>query len=283
MNILIIGGSRFVGVHVVALLLKHKHSITVFNRGLVSSEYPSEVRFIKGDRHDSFGIKDHFDAVIDMCAYEGKDTEFALQQLEFDYFLQFSSVAVYKRTNVFPISEEAALGGWTSSEYDQGKYSCEQVLAADRRAHGIIRPVYILGQKNYCDRERFIYSHIINQIPLILPGDGRGMTQFVFADEVARSIVALVEGKISGAFNISGNEIMTLTGLVEMMGDIVGEKPIITFNPDAIGTNYKEEEFPFDNDTLIVSNEKIKQSGIEFIPLQDGLRSDFENWYKYNL
>ena len=64
------------------------------------------------------------------------------------------------------------------------------------------------------------------------------------------------------------------------MGRVLGKRPIIHFNPKAIGLNFKEEEFPFDNENLIVSNDKIKKQGVEFISLVEGLRRDYKNFYK---
>lgn len=281
MNILIIGGSRFVGPHVISFLLKKKHNLTVFNRGSISSKYPHGVRFIKGDREKGFGLNEKFNAVIDTCAYVGSQTERAIKDLKFDYFLHFGTVAAYKKTEIFPLTEESPIGDWPSfGNYNKGKVECEQILAKSGIKYGIIRPAYILGPKNYCDRENFIYSRIKNGTPLILPGNGLSVAQFVFVDEVARAIVALVESKVRGAFNIAGNEEITLVGLVQEMGKIVGKKPIIAFNPKAIGNNFKEEEFPFDNENLIASNYKIKKHGIEFIPLIAGLKRDYKNFYK---
>jgi len=282
MKILIIGGSRFVGPHVITLLLKKKHKITVFNRGGISSKYPQEVRFIKGDRGQGFNkLKEKFDVVIDTCAYVGSQTMMAIEGLKFDYFLHFGTVAAYKKTEIFPLTEESPIGNWPSfGEYNKGKVECEKVLAKSGIKYGIFRPAYILGPKNYCDRENFIYSRIKKGTPLVLPGNGLGVAQFVFVDEVAQTIVTLAENKIRGVFNVVGNESITLVGLVEEMGKIVGKKPIITFNPKAIGKNFREEEFPFDNENLIVSNEKIKKYGVNFIALIEGLKRDYKNFYK---
>ncbi|OIP86400.1 hypothetical protein AUK04_00740 [Candidatus Roizmanbacteria bacterium CG2_30_33_16] len=282
MKILIIGGSRFVGPHVVSLLLRKKHKLTVFNRGGISSKYPQEVRFVKGDRGQGFDkLKEKFDIVIDTCAYVGSQTKKAIEDLKFDYFLHFGTVAAYKKTEIFPLTEESPIGDWPSfGDYGKGKVECEKVLAKSGINYGIIRPAYILGPKNYCDRENFIYSRIKKGIPLVLPGNGLGVAQFVFVDEVARAIVTLAENRIRGAFNVAGNESITLVGLVEEMGKIVGKKPIITLNPKAIGKNFREEEFPFDNENLIVSNNKIKKYGIDFIPLIEGLKRDYKNFYK---
>lgn len=284
MDILIIGGSRFVGPHLIKLLLARKHHITVFNRGSINDTYSKNINFIKGDRDKGFSIKEKFDAVIDMCAYTGSQTKKALTELNFDYFLHFSTVAAYKKTELFPLTEESAIGDWPSfGAYNKGKVECERVLEKSGKLYGMIRPVYILGPKNYCDRENFIYSRIKKGIPLTLPGNGLGLTQFVFVDEVALSLTKLVEKRAQGAFNIAGDQIISITGLVEEMGNIVGKKPIITYNLKAVGLNFKEEEFPFDNENLIVTNNKIKQFGMKFIPLIDGLQRDYRNFYKANI
>lgn len=282
MKILIIGGSRFVGPLVIDLLLKRKHKITVFNRGNLNTKYPKEVRFVQGNRNKGFGLTEKFDTVIDMCSYNGTQTEQALDELKFDYFLHFSTVASYKKTELFPITENFEIGIWPSfGEYNKGKAECEKVLSKRKIEYGMIRPVYILGPKNYCDRENFIYSHIKKGLELTLPGNGQGLTQFVFADEVAKIIVMLVEKKLVGAFNVCGNEIISLIGLVEEMGRIVGKIPKIKFNPNNIGISFNEVEFPFDNESIIASNEKIKKIlKFNFIPLFDGLRKDYKKYYQ---
>ncbi len=265
-KILLIGGSRFVGPILVELLLNRGHSLTIFNRGLLQSEYPTGARFVKGDRNKGFDQKEHFDAVIDMCAYNGAQTENALRELRFDFFLHFSTAAVYKK-NIW-------------GEYNKSKIECEKVLEKSGVKYASLRPVYILGPKNYCDREHFIYSRIRNNQPLILPGDGQAKIQFVFAEEVAESIALIVEKRALGAFNCAGDEIITLVDLVETMGKIAGQEPILRFNPRADRENHNLSEFPFANENLIVSNEKIKKIGVEFTPLRAGLKKDYENFYR---
>ena len=111
MKILIIGGSRFVGPLVVEKLIKRKHDITIFNRGKIQSNY-TNVKFIQGDRKNGFNIKDKFDVVIDTCAYKGEHIQKAINELKFDYYLNFSTAAVYKKTTKFPLTEESETGDW---------------------------------------------------------------------------------------------------------------------------------------------------------------------------
>ncbi|MBS3068399.1 NAD-dependent epimerase/dehydratase family protein [Candidatus Micrarchaeota archaeon] len=280
MKILIIGGSRFVGPYLIQKLFKNGHTITIFNRGKIESNY-SHVTFIQGDRNNDFNIKDKFDVVIDMCAYKGEQTKKAIEQLNFDFFINFGTVASYKKTDKFPLTEESELGNWPLwGNYNKGKAECEKILEKSGIKYATIRPVYILGPRNYVDREHFIYSRIKQGIPLVLPGDGKAKIQFVFAKEVVDIIALLTENKIVGAFNCAGDDIITLRKLVEQMGKIVGIKPKIQFNPSADREKFKEEEFPFANESFFVSNKKIKRLGIRFTSLIKGLKEDYWNYYK---
>ena len=143
-----------------------------------------------------------------------------------------------------------------------------------------MRPVYILGPNNYIDREKFIYSKIKNSETITLPGNGEAMVQFVFVKEVAESIVLLATRKLQGAFNCAGDEAITLNGLVNEMGKIIGKNPVIKHNASTDGSNWNDNEFPFGNENFFCDNSKIKNLGIKFTPLLSGLKSDFKNYYK---
>lgn len=281
MKVLIIGGSRFVGPLLISQLLQANHDVVVFNRGQINNNYPNGVRFIEGDRNNGFKVADHFDAVVDMCAYTGAQTKMALEQLSYDLFVHFGSVVSYKKSEIFPLTEESQTGLWPSmGDYGKGKVECEQVLAASGKKYATIRPGYILGANNYVDRENFIYSRIHKGIELVLPGNGQALAQFIFAQDVAAIIVLILQKNLTGAFNCSGNEMITLKGLVEVMGELVGKQPRIAYNSAADGERYNQDEFPFSNENLLVSNQKLKDAGFTFTPLLDGLRADFDSHYK---
>ncbi len=279
MEILVIGGSRFVGPLVVEKLLQKKHKITLFNRGNHKFNFES-VKVISGDRNNGFRISKKFDVVVDMCAYNGKHTATALEQLKFDFFVHMSTAAAYKKTEIFPLTEESPLGAWPVwGEYNKGKVECEQVLASSNKKYATVRPVYILGPNNYCDREHFIYSRIKAGSEILVPGDGQAKVQFVFAKDVAESIAKIIEKQTTGAFNCACSKIITLNGLVEEMGKIVGKTPKIKLMPEHDGVNFSKTEFPFANETFVCSNEKLKRLGVKFTPLVKGLEEDYRTHY----
>jgi nucleoside-diphosphate-sugar epimerase len=90
----------------------------------------------------------------------------------------------------------------------------------------------------------------------------------------------MVENKVSGSFNVAGDEMITLQGLVEIMADIVGKKALIKYDFEREGLSFNEKAFPFPNEHMICSNDKVKGLGIKFTPLVEGLRSDYDNYYK---
>lgn len=262
-------------------LLQNRHTVTVFNRGKTQTDYGKDIKFIRGDRDKGFNIKQHFNIVIDTCAYTGTQTKAALKNLSFDFFIHFSTAAVYKKTGVFPLIEESPLGAWPVwGDYNEGKVECEQVLNQSGKKFAVIRPVYILGPRNYMDRENFIYSRLYSSKTLIIPGNGKAICQFAFVDDVAKVLLFLAEKKLEGAFNCASNEMVTLKGLVEYLATLVGKTAKIEYNHSADEENFNEEEFPFANENFICSNKKLEQLGITFKPLLKGLKDDFNLYYK---
>ncbi|MDO8626796.1 MAG: NAD-dependent epimerase/dehydratase family protein [Candidatus Magasanikbacteria bacterium] len=282
MKVLLIGGSRFTGPAIVAELLKKNYEVTVFNRGNITERHDPKVRFIKGDRNSGFNLRDHFDAVIDTCAYTKEQIKRSLGELQFDYYLFVSTAAVYRKTHVFPLTEvNSPRGPWPVwGEYSARKIECEEALEHSGAAHAIVRPVYILGPHNPVDRENFIYSRLRNNTPLTLPGNGSAIIQFIFVQDIARIYARLVEQKITGIFNCAGSEGITLIGLVEEMARIVGVPPQIEFNPAADGDKFDERQFPFANENFFCDNIKLKQLGFTPSSLITGLRQDYVGYYR---
>jgi nucleoside-diphosphate-sugar epimerase len=71
LRILILGGTRFIGLHMTALALERGHSVTFFNRGKTKADRFPQVERIKGDRNGEIdGLKDReWDVVIDNSGY----------------------------------------------------------------------------------------------------------------------------------------------------------------------------------------------------------------------
>src|SRR5262245_25280792 len=78
MQVLILGGTRFIGPHVVRRLLAAGHAVAVFHRGQTRADLPPGVVPIRGDRKDLPAFAGEFErlapqVVIDMVAYTERD------------------------------------------------------------------------------------------------------------------------------------------------------------------------------------------------------------------
>src|SRR5678816_4796723 len=71
LNILILGGTRFIGLHMTSLALQRGHRVTFFNRGKTHTDRFPEIERIKGDRNGEIdGLKERsWDVVIDNSGY----------------------------------------------------------------------------------------------------------------------------------------------------------------------------------------------------------------------
>ena len=83
MKLLIIGGTRFLGKHLVESALTRKHEITLFNRGQSNPDLFPTVEKLQGDRDKDLSALAgrHWDAVIDTCGYFPRQVHASAQLL----------------------------------------------------------------------------------------------------------------------------------------------------------------------------------------------------------
>jgi UDP-glucose 4-epimerase len=108
MRILIMGGTRFIGVYLTQLLVEQGHEVVLFNRG--NRPAPVEgVLQIKGDRTDEAQMKEklsseHFDAIFDNNGRELSDTQPLAEMFKdrVQHFVYMSSAGVYLPSDALP-------------------------------------------------------------------------------------------------------------------------------------------------------------------------------------
>lgn len=296
---LVIGGSRFVGPRLVGKLLQRDHQVIVFNRGnrQLEPEVASKVQFVQGDRNAREDLARAAaigpDFVFDMCCYGPGQATLAVDlfQHRVKRYVYVSSVASYRAPRVFPIQEADDLGPWALwGSYGLNKAKTDNVFLDVYRNNGfpitIVRPTYILGTGNHVEREAFFFSRLYQDLPIVLPGDGRALVQFVFADEVAEALLRLTEvPETTGeAYNCAGDQFITLRGFARLCGQLVGKDATLLFADltkfDISQAPYTPSELsPFANEHCVVSNCKLKQATqMRFKSIEAGL-AEFLQWY----
>lgn len=304
MHLLILGGTRFLGLTFLKTILNSGYRITLFNRGSVQEiNLFKDIQIIMGDRNRKSDVEvlrnKKFDVVVDFSGYTRHQIELMVHQLSgnIGHYIYCSSGAVYEETGLFPLSENRTIGNWPIwGDYGRGKLESELYLWDSFSKSGfpltVIRPVFILGPDNYLDREKFIISRILNNSPILLPGGGQTLSQFVFVDEVSKVIVNLLKepvNHIGEAYNCCADEFITLRGLVELFAaklkkdvNIIG----IDLKKYQIGDiPYDAEDiFPFCNSHFICSNEKLhKAIGCQFRSLDSGVEELVKHYSQQTL
>src|SRR2546421_4350378 len=98
MRILVLGGTQFLGRHVVEIALERGHELTLFNRGQTRAELFPDVEKLRGDRDgdlDAVSGRD-FDAVVDTSGYVPRVVAETIDALgEIGHYTFVSSISVY--------------------------------------------------------------------------------------------------------------------------------------------------------------------------------------------
>jgi 2'-hydroxyisoflavone reductase len=234
MKLLVLGGTRFVGRHLVAAGLARGHEVTLFNRGQHSARNPSDhltnVDTIYGDRNcDLNKLKGRsWDAVFDTSGYLPRTVGASAEVLSrsVDRYIFISSQSVYADVSVAGVDENAPLSTLTSEQLEQAnaidssgqtsavtygkmygglKALCEQAVEnvfPDRAL--IIRPGLIVGPGDYTNRFTYWVERVARGGEVLAPGRPDRFVQFIDVRDLAEWTVCMIESKATGAYNASG-------------------------------------------------------------------------------
>ena len=111
MKILVLGGTRFFGIHMVEALLEAGHDVTIATRGNAADNFGDRVKRIIVERTSAESMKNalggiHFDVVIDKLAYASNDVRIAMDAVDCDKYIQMSSTAVYNPKKLNTVEED---------------------------------------------------------------------------------------------------------------------------------------------------------------------------------
>ncbi|HEX3672346.1 MAG TPA: NAD-dependent epimerase/dehydratase family protein [Candidatus Cybelea sp.] len=211
MRVLVFGGTRFVGRHVVGTLAARGHDVTCFHRGQNSCELPSGVREILGDRNEALpaSLREPWDAIVDVSG-QRPDQLARSVDLHAGWYLFVSTLNVYADLSKPNVNEESP----TIIEFDPGdeamayggnKAACER-LVRDRFGGSatILRPGIIVGRWDYTGRFSFWPRRALRGGRFVVPGPASRPVQFADARDLAAFAALAITQGISGAFNVAG-------------------------------------------------------------------------------
>jgi nucleoside-diphosphate-sugar epimerase len=297
MKILVMGGTRFIGVSLVKLLVSQGHEVTLFNRGKKPSPVAG-LRTIIGDRTDPQQLQDKlsressgesFDAVFDNNGRELSDTKPLVEIFgdRLQHFVYMSSAGVYLDSDVLPYHETDATD---PKSRHKGKLDTEAYLQQVHIENGFpytsIRPTYIYGPQNYNDVEAWFFDRIVRDRPVPIPGNGKFITQLGHVDDLATAMTAVLgnDKAIGEIYNISDLRYVTFDGLAKQCAIAAGKDPnqldFVYYNPKDFDFG-KKKAFPFRLQHFFTSVAKATQD-LNWQPKYDllsGLKTSFDQDY----
>lgn len=240
MRILIVGGTKFVGLAIAREAIARGHEVELFHR---SSEVPSGTEAAKhlvGDRTKDFTALQvgEWDAVIDVCGYRPHEIH-ALYDVfagRVRKYVFISTISVYDGGIPFNSAESAqqadtdflaALDPITvemsARTYGPLKVLCEEAVREHYEDHLIIRPTFVIGEDDYTDRFTRWVQRIAAGGVVDAPEPKAGRIQYIDARDLAAFTLHALEDDRKGAFHVAApNGGTTFEELLETIREVVG-------------------------------------------------------------
>lgn len=215
MNALVLGGTRYFGIHLVRELLQSGWNVTIATRGRAKDEWGERVGRILVERTSAGSMAEAFagreyDVVCDNLAYCSNDVKAALDAIRCGRYVMTSSASVYgmgmhigtPEADFDPLEKPLEWCGREAHPYDEIKQLAECALfqAYGAQNAAAARFPVVLGEDDYTGRLRFYAEHVIRGIPMFVD-DPDAQLGFIGSHEAGRFLAFLAEQKHTGPVN----------------------------------------------------------------------------------
>jgi len=306
MRLLILGGTGFIGPHLVKHAVSRGHKVTIFTRGRRDdSMLPSEVERLVGDRNGQLAALEgkQWDAVVDDSATNPDWVRQSATLLKGNVpqYLFTSSTGVYypylKKgldESTPPLLEGDQKDG--SVAYGTAKAQCEKIVF-DTFGNGgiVVRPSYIAGPGDTTDRFPYWPVRLPRGGEVLVPGKREDTAQFIDVRDLAEFMVKLLEDKRSGPYNVAApKDPITMREFVEQAARALdpsagsGQHAKVTFTQvddyDFLTENKIFSMVPWVIPTgnnfghTAISNARAKAAGLAFRSLATTVRDTLAWW-----
>ncbi|KPQ35447.1 MAG: Nucleoside-diphosphate-sugar epimerase [Phormidesmis priestleyi Ana] len=292
MRILVIGGTRFIGVYLTRQLVSQGHEVVLLNRG----NHPAPIEGLETivcDRTDPQALTTElsdqsFDAIFDNNGRELAHTQPLVELFKgkLKHYIYVSSAGVYAKSDQMPHIEGDPVD---PNSRHKGKFHTEDYLANQGIPFTAIRPVYIYGPQNYNPLEEWFFDRLVRNQPVPIPGNGMALTHLGHCEDLATAMVSILgnETAIGKIYNISGPKAVTFDGLAKACAQAIGKDPtsinIVHYDPSQFDFG-KRKAFPMRVQHFFTDIHKA-QTDLNWQPkfnLVTGLKDAYENDYLAN-
>ena len=299
-RLLVLGGTGFIGPHLVRHAVARGHHVTIFTRGKRQAELPAEVVRLVGDRNGQLEALagQCWDFVVDDSAtnpeYVRQST--ALLKDNVGRYLFTSSTGVYYpyleagAEETRPVRLEAKDPEDGSEAYGVAKAQCERIMldAFNKDDRGlVVRPGYIVGPGDTTDRFPYWPVRLQRGGEVLAPGRPDDPAQLIDVRDLAEFMLKLLEDGRSGIYNAAGpREPLTISNFLTVAVSTINPSVRLTWVDDYDFLTKHEifDSIPWamlrgnDEHCMQIRNDRAVSAGLAFRPLPDTLRDTLAWW-----
>ncbi len=297
MRLLVLGGTRVIGRHLVGMALERGDQVTLFNRGETDPEAHPGVEQVRGDRAEGLGElgRRTWDAVIDTSGYAADWLRRSVEETaDAGHYVFVSTISVYPEVPRAGMGEEVPLyepdwegGEVTGERYGPMKVACEMTVRELRPEATIVRPGMVIGPWDYTDRFTYWVRRASQGGEVLAPGDPGRPVQGIDARDLAAWMLRAATERIAGTFHAVGpDRPTTFAEMLETARAATGSDARFTWVADdflrAHGHEPESEDLPFwlspeETGFFTLSNRRIVEAGLTPRPLAETAR-DVAAW-----
>ncbi|MGH7615646.1 MAG: NAD-dependent epimerase/dehydratase family protein [Gemmatimonadaceae bacterium] len=298
LNILVLGGTGFIGPHLVRHAVQRGHKVSIFTRGRHGAELPASVVRLQGDRNGQLGALEGktWDAVVDDSA---NNPDWVRQSTE----LLKGSAGAYlftSSTGVFypyltrgadestPVLYDAADSKDGSAAFGTAKAQGERYVLDRFGDRGlVVRPTYIVGPGDTSDRFPYWPVRLARGGEVLAPGRRDDPSQIIDVRDLAEFMVKLLEDKRTGVYNVAGPKQPLLAhDFYRDAARAIGAQAtfVDVDDYDFLAEHKIDEAIPWamlrgnDDGMMSVKNGKAIAAGLGFRPLATTVRDTLAWW-----
>lgn len=284
MDILVVGGTRFMGKHLVNELLIKSHNVTIATRGMSQDSFSNNINRIKMDRLSEQSIKDnlcgkHYDVVYDSLAYCSNDIKILLNNISCKKYIIISTTAVYDKhidtieTDFNPLTKTLIWCSRGDFPYDEIKRQAECALFQkySNIPSVAVRFPFVIGVDDYTKRLYFYVDHIINKKPMFIDNFDRQMG-FIRSDEAGKFLAFFADNKFTGAINGSSKDTISIKDIAKYVKTKTGCEVKLAADGEKAPYNGEPE--------YSINTDKANSLGYKFTPSKEWIYNLIDEYIK---
>lgn len=240
MKILVLGGTRFAGIHLVNELLSHGHDVTIATRGKTPDKFGDSIKRKIIDRQNPDTLfaafnNEFYDVVIDNLAYCSNDVRYLLDAVHTSKYILTSTASVYSDFHMemkeFEVDTKTTVLKWCGYDeypYDEVKRQAESAVfqAYPNIPSVTVRFPWIFGTDDYTKRLFFYVEHIFNEKAMNIDNcDAR--LAFINSQEAGHFLAYCAEKPIFGAVNAGSCGTISLAEIISYTEKQTGKKALL--------------------------------------------------------